>query len=125
MKVQLHSSSRFMKIAADIVAAYGIVATSLAVAGPFVVSDPLDDRATHCGWVKDGAPRIDVPVVVTPAGKICKWDLAGLAAGAHTVNATAVAIDPNWGRLESAPSAPFGFSVPTAPKIPAGMALTP
>ena len=121
----MHSSSRLMKVAVDIVAAYGIVTTSLAVAAPFVVSDPLDDRATHCGWVKDGGARADVPVVVTPAGKVCKWDLAGFTAGAHTVNATAVAIDPIWGRLESAPSAPFGFSVPTAPKVPSGLALTP
>jgi hypothetical protein len=114
-----------MPILRDLILAYGLVTTGLAVGAPFVVSDPLDDRATHCGWVKDGGARLDVPVTVTPAGKICKWDLAGFTAGAHTVNATAVLIDPVWGRLESAPSAPFAFSVPTAPKAPSGLALTP
>jgi len=74
-------------------------------AAPFVVSDPIDQRATHCGWQMDGGQRTDALVAASGADKICKLDLASLAGGSHTVNAPAVAVDAIWGRLESPPSA--------------------
>jgi hypothetical protein len=94
-----------------------------AQATPFVVSDPLDSRATHCGWKLDAGVRTDAVVYLSGADKICRLDLAGLTAGSHTVSATAVAIDPTWGRMESAPSANFTFAAPGSLSAPVGLGL--
>ena len=99
--------------------------SAIAQAAPFVVSDPLDTRATHCGWkIGDGA-RTDVVVHTVGDDKICRLDLVGLPAGSHTVSATAVAIDPTWGRMESPPSANFTFAVPGSLSAPVGLGLRP
>lgn len=95
------------------------------LAAPFVVSDPLDSRATHCGFAVDGGARADVPVALSGANKICKVDLSALAVGTHVLNATAVAVDATWGRLESPPSANFTFAVPSVPSAPGGLRLIP
>ena len=99
--------------------------TTVAQAAPFIISDPVDARATHCGWKMDAGVRTDVAVVLSGTDKICKLDLAGLATGSHTVSATAVAIDPVWGRQESPASANFPFVVPTTPVTPPGLRLAP
>jgi hypothetical protein len=103
----------------------GLIGCSNTIAAPFIVSDPLDPRATHCGWKMDAGTRTDVAAAMSGTDKICKLDLAGLAAGSHTVSATAVAVDPIWGRLESAASANFTFAVPTMPTVPSGLKLAP
>jgi hypothetical protein len=99
--------------------------SAAAQAAPFVVSDPLDTRATHCGWKLDAGVRTDVVVYLSGTDKICRLDLAGLPAGSHTVSATAVAIDPIWGRMESVPSANFTFVVPGSLSAPVGLGLRP
>jgi hypothetical protein len=95
------------------------------LAAPFIVSDPLDPRATHCGWQFNSDARVDAPVALSGTDKICKVDLAGRAVGSYTVTATAVAIDPSWGRLESASSAPFVFAVPSVAGAPSNLRLVP
>lgn len=102
----------------------GLLLVSPAVlAAPFVVSDPLDPAATHCGWSMDAGTRADAPVAMSGTNKICKLDLAHLSGGSHTVSATAVALDAVWGRRESVPSALFTFAVPTIPAAPVGLGL--
>lgn len=98
---------------------------SIAFAAPFVKSDPLDPRATHCGWTVDATPKVDLPVLATPTGNICNYDLASISVGAHTIKATAVVLDPVWGRLESADSIPLSLSKPGIPLVPAGLGLKP
>lgn len=116
---------RQLWLAAIWVAIAMLLAAGTVYAAPFVVSGPLDARATHCGWALDSGERSDSPVAASGADKICKLDLAGLAAGPHTITATAVAVDTIWGRLESAASAPFAFDVPTTPSAPSGLRLVP
>src|SRR3990167_1843929 len=97
----------------------------MALAAPFVVSDPLDPRATHCGILMDAAPKVVIPVVAETGGNICKFDLAGISNGSHTVRATAIAIDPIWGTEESAESVPLSFVKPALPANPGGLRLLP
>jgi hypothetical protein len=94
-------------------------------ASPFVVSDPLDPSVTDCGIFLDAAPKQTVPVTIAGAGKICKFDLAGIANGAHTVKATAIVNDPVWGVQESPQSAPLSFTKPASPAAPATLRLAP
>jgi hypothetical protein len=103
----------------------GLLGPCVTQAAPFVVSGPLETRATHCGFAMDGGARSDIVVATSGTDKICKMDLAGLATGSHVVNATAVANDAVYGRLESPPSANFTFAVPTIPVVPSGLKLTP
>ena len=97
----------------------------MALSAPFVVSDPLDPRATHCGILMDVAPKVVIPVVAEAGGNICKFDLAGISNGSHTVKMTAIANDPIWGSQESAESVPLSFVRPAAPSVPAGLGLQP
>lgn len=90
-----------------------------------VISDAVDSRTTHCGWKMDSGTRIDIPVVVNGTDKICSLDLTGITAGSHITSATAIMIDPVWGRLESPPSTNFTFVVPTIPTVPSGLKLIP
>ena len=101
-----------------------LVAT-YASAAPFIVSDPLDSRATHCGWKFNSEARVDVPVALSGTNKICKVDLSARAPGSYTINATAVAVDPLWGRMESAPSVNFTQAVPGQPGSPSGLVIVP
>ena len=102
-----------------------LLAATYASAAPFIVSDPLDPRATHCGWKFNAEARTDVPAALSGTNKICKVDLAGRAPGSYTINATAVAVDPVWGRMESAPSANFTQAVPGTPGAPSGLVIVP
>ena len=102
-----------------------MLAATYVSAAPFIVSDPLDSRATHCGWKFNAEARVDVLVALSGTDKICKVDLAGRAVGSYTVTVTAVAVDHAWGRLESAPSAPFAFAVPSAAGAPGNLRLVP
>jgi hypothetical protein len=95
------------------------------IAAPFVVTDPLDSSATHCGVLMDAAPKQTIPVTVEGSGKICKFDLQGIGNGSHTVRLTAMYTDPVWGAQESAPSLPLAFVKPAAPATPAGTRLAP
>src|SRR3990167_7583887 len=99
--------------------------STLAISAPFVVSDPLDPRATHCGILMGAAPKVVIPVVAEAGGNICKFDLAGISNGSHTVKMTAIANDPIWGSQESAESVPLSFVRPVAPSVPGGLGLQP
>ena len=93
--------------------------------GARVISDPIAAIATHCGFVTDGGAKVDVPVAMSGANKICSLDISTIAVGSHTITATAVAISPEWGRLESAPSVPFTFVRPSPPSVPTNFRMTP
>ena len=96
-----------------------------ALSAPFVVSDPLDPRATNCGILMDAAPKVVIPVVAEAGGNICKFDLAGISNGSHTVKMTAIANDPIWGSQESVQSSPLSFVRPAGVSAPAGLELQP
>ena len=97
-----------------------------ALANPFIVSDPVDPRTTHCGVVMDGAAKLVIAVTVEGTNKICKHDLQGLPAGSHTVTMTAIGTDPILGSMESPPSSPpFTFALPSLLTAPAGLQLLP
>jgi len=102
----------------------------LAQAQPFVRSDPIPTSAgvTECGVTLDAAVKVFVPVVaVTPAPVPptvqCKVDTAPMLVGAHTIKLSHRAGAP-W-NVESADSAPFAFTKPAAPAVPAGLGLSP
>ena len=99
--------------------------SAAAQAAPYVVSDPLNPRATHCGWKIGDGERTDVLVHTMGADKICRIDVGSLPVGSHTVSATTVAIDPIWGRDDSVPSANFTFAVPGSLSAPVGLGLRP
>ena len=82
-------------------------------AAPFVVSDPTLQGVTHCGSVLDGGTKVDSLVAVSPLGKSCKIDIGTVGVGNHSIAASFVNIDPIYGRVESAMSAPFDFTVPS------------
>jgi len=89
--------------------------TTVATAAPFLVSDPLATGVTQCGIYLDAAAKVTSPVGTDASGlPICKYDLASVSVGSHTVKATAISIDPVWGNQESAQSLPFAFSRPAA-----------
>ena len=106
---------------------YLLLLSSFASAAPFVISDPLATGVTQCGVFVDTSAKVTIPVtvVVTPPGNICKFDLVGVIAGAHTVKMTAIITDPVFGSKESAQSLPLAFTVPTVPAAPSGLLLTP
>ena len=84
----------------------------LAVAAPFVVSDPTLQGVTHFGSVLDGGVKVDSLVAVSPLGKSCKIDVGSAVTGNHSITASFVNIDPIYGRSESVMSAPLDFTVP-------------
>lgn len=96
-----------------------------AQAAPFVVSDPVDPATTQCGVFLNAAPKVTIPVTVTSGVKTCKYDLATLASGTHSIRMTAITVnDPIWGSQESAQSLPLAFSKPGAPVAPGGLVLS-
>lgn len=93
-------------------------------AAPFVVTGPVDPRVTTCGWWFDSSAKVELPVAPDGLGNnICKFDLNGRT-GAHAARATAIAIDPAAGRLESASSPIFHFTI-TPPAVPGSFAVVP
>lgn len=100
---------------------------SIAIAGPFVVTDPTTQIVTHCGYVLDVDAKVDSPVAVVTGGSMCKIDVSMVAAGSHTIKATFVNIDPVWGRSESVFSVPLTFVRPasTLPNAPTNLMINP
>ena len=72
----------------------------------------MEVGVTLCGVYLDTAVRVISPVVAGTGGNICKYDLAGIPAGPHSISMTAIAVnDPVWGNQESAQSIPLAFDV--------------
>lgn len=98
-------------------------------AAPFVESDPQimgQPKATHCGILIDSEIKIESPVRLDTAGQpYCKYDLATVAVGSHTIRATFIVKDTVWGTLESVQSLPFSFTRPVVPATPTGLELMP
>ena len=86
---------------------------NIAIAAPFVTSDPTAQKVTHCGILLDSGVKVDVPVTtVNATNAICKYDIGTVSIGLHTIKATFVNIDPVWGRSESVTSVPLDFVRP-------------
>lgn len=99
---------------------------AITAAAPFVVTDPVDPATTHCGVLLNVAPKLIVPVTTAGGVKNCRYDLATLASGSHTITMTAIVEKTaNNTGAESAPSSPLAFSKPGVPAVPAGLALSP
>jgi hypothetical protein len=82
---------------------------------PFFVVD-VEPGVTHCGFFLDGSLAA---VAVNPVvGTTCSYDLAGVAPGEHTIQADARSVDPVWGPIVSAKSAPFAFTKPASGGAP-------
>jgi hypothetical protein len=113
-----------MKLATKLFAVSLLLPVS-ALASPFVISDPVDPAVTDCGIFLDAAPKQTVPVTLSGTSKICKFDIAGIANGAHTIKATAIINDSIWGVLESPQSVPLSFTKPASPAAPATLRLAP
>ena len=96
-------------------------------ATPFVVSEPTTQVVTHCNLLLDAAPGVDVLVASDVTGKYCKFDLAGITVGDHTIKAKFVNNDPIWGRSESVTSVPLLFTKPAILILiaPTGLLLKP
>ena len=79
-------------------------------AAPYLVCDspPAGECVTSYLLILDGGTAIATSAPL-------RYDLAGIAVGAHTLTAFAVCDDPVWGHLESASSAPFSFARPKGP----------
>lgn len=96
-----------------------------ALASPHVVTDPVAPGVTHCGVFLDSTAKVTIAVTAVTGGNICKYNVAGVSAGAHTIRMTAIINDPLWGTQESPQSAPLAFTKPGVPPTPAGLNLTP
>jgi hypothetical protein len=91
-----------------------LLSIGCSTAAPFLESDPTLQVITHCGFVIDAAPSIEVPVLVTPTGSVCKLDMFGTKSGAHTATVTFINYDAMWNtRIESVASIPYTFTVPS------------
>jgi hypothetical protein len=89
-----------------------LLSIGCSTAAPFIESDPTTQTVTHCGFTVDATPVVEVPVLVTPTGSICKLDVTGTKSGQHTVTAKFINIDTMWGRTESVASVAYTFTVP-------------
>lgn len=110
-----------------------MLASALAF-GQSIVSDAIAPGATtplQCGVFLDANPKVVIPatVVPSPAGSICKFSLAGVPVGNHTITMTVIATnDPKYGSQESPQSAPplaFSLPWPTTAVAPTGLRITP
>lgn len=104
----------------------------LAFAAPFADADLPDQLTTHCAiaycapdGTSCGAYSADVPVVLNAGVRYCHADAANAPTGARSVRVLAVVVDPLWGRLPSAPSAPLPFTRPANPAAPVNIRLVP
>lgn len=99
----------------------------MALAAPFVITDPLPAGVTQCGVYLDAGSVVRIPVTVSsPGSNICKVDLATVTTGSHTISLTSITTnDPIWGSLESPRSSPLSFGRPSVPNAPGGLLLVP
>ena len=103
---------------------------ALAVAAPFVVSDPYPaastPKPTICTVYIDSDKGVDSAVAVDSAGNpFCHYDISGVGAGSHAAKATFSIVDPIWGSLTSGMSNTVNFAKPVAPTAPANILLSP
>jgi hypothetical protein len=104
----------------------GLFVPSLVVAAPFVTTDPTSVTGiTQCGVYLDFAAKVTIPVTAVTGGNICKFDVANVSTGNHSIQMTFITVnDPIWGSLESAKSLPLSFTRPSVPVAPSGLGLT-
>lgn len=111
-----------------ILLALALLISAAASAAPFVVAE-VEPGVASCNVFMDAAPAVNVPAVAdagSPTGYVCKYDLANLASGSHSVTMTAYTpVDALWGGpKESVKSSPLALSKPAAPAAPARLRLS-
>jgi hypothetical protein len=84
---------------------------------PYFVVDVVPGT-THCGFFLDGALAASAVNPVDAGGMTCRFDLSGVAPGDHTIQADARSVDPVWGPIVSAKSAPYQFTKPASGGAP-------
>jgi len=97
----------------------------LAVAAPFVVSDPYPASGVQPDGFAvsvDGGAVVESPAQAVTGGVRLYYDVSAVSAGTHTLRVKAYKNDAVWGRLEST-EAVFTFSRPASPSAPAGIGL--
>ena len=95
--------------------------TGTAMAAPYVVSDPYTTNVPDGFLVSvDGGAVVESATVASAL----RFDVAGVAAGEHTLTVRAYKDTAEWGRLESTP-VNFSFTRPAAPVGPSGIRLAP
>jgi len=97
----------------------------LAVAAPFVVSDPYPAASLQpdgFAVAVDGGAVVESPAQAVTGGVRLYYDVSAVSAGTHTLRVKAYKNDAVWGRLEST-EAVFTFSRPASPSAPAGIGL--
>lgn len=105
-----------------------LLISATAHAAPFVVAE-VEPGVASCNVYLNTAPAINVPAVAdaaSPTGYVCRYDLANLASGSHSVQLTA--FNPGdallGGPKESVKSSPLALSKPAAPAAPARLRLS-
>lgn len=96
--------------------------------GQSIVTDPLTPGVNQCGVLIDTTAETKIAVTALPApstDNICKFSISTFTPGVHTIRLTAIINDPAFGVLESLPSLPLVFTVPTKPSVPSGLRLVP
>ena len=91
-----------------------------AFSAPFVVADVVSG-VTDCGVFLDGGAKVVIPAT----GTECRFDVANVSNGQHSITMTAIGNQSLWGGEESAPSSPFVFVRPAPPTVPATLRLEP
>lgn len=108
----------------SILAALLILPSAVSQAAPFLTTDPTTQEVTHCGIFVDALPKTEIAVTTSGTGKICKYDLANISGGSHTISATFILKSPIWGDEESAKSSVLNFTRPGGVTSPSGLGLT-
>jgi hypothetical protein len=103
----------------------------MAVAGaaPFLICDVYPagpSQPTEFETFLDGSTTpIISPAQPVTGGVRLYQDVASVSVGSHTVTVKAVRVDPTYGRLTSASSAPFSWVKPATPAVATGIGLAP
>lgn len=93
--------------------------SSLCTAADIIISDPVDPRATHCGFWIDSRAKVITPVQPTADGNICYYDFTALnliRGVNHQATATAIIMNGTTIVQESVRSSPvYNFVLPVVP----------
>lgn len=97
-----------------------VLMASIGFAAPFLVCDP---QATVTFYKVTGPTWVVSPVTEQADGSV-KMDISASTVGLNSLTFAACKTDVTWGELCS-PFAPFSFTRPVPPTIPANIKLTP
>jgi hypothetical protein len=88
-----------------------------------LVSDETTQPVTDCGIVIDSNAKVKSPVVTSPTGKKCSYNVDVFKADGKQHTASATFIDSTGKWQESPPSATINFTVPGIFTAPGGLRI--